>query len=187
MSMTGTIYHLGRGDTVLGQFSEEVIREGLAAGRFNLSDLAWCEGMSGWTPLRELPFAQEAPPPSADEALPPPVPTMVAATPLPPVISGGHVGVGGMPTPGTAVASLILGIISLITCYFGFLFAIPGVICGHLALKTIKLSGGRMEGRGLAIAGLVMSYVWLGLALILVLVFVVSAIVAINTEGFRWN
>lgn len=76
-----------------------------------------------------------------------------------------------MPTPGTAVASLVLGIISLVTCYFGIFFAIPGVICGHMALSEINQSEGRQEGRGLAIAGLVLNYIWVGLILLVLLCF----------------
>jgi hypothetical protein len=43
-------------------------------------------------------------------------------------------------------------------------FAIPAVICGHLALGRIQRSGGSLGGRGLALAGLITGYV--GIALI---------------------
>jgi hypothetical protein len=46
-------------------------------------------------------------------------------------------------------------------------FAIPAVICGHLALGHIQRSGGSLGGRGLALAGLITGYV--GIALILLL------------------
>ena len=59
--------HLARDGSALGIFSESEVREGLAGGRFRLTDLAWRAGMATWTPLAEWPeFAQPALSPSAD-------------------------------------------------------------------------------------------------------------------------
>ena len=60
---------------------------------------------------------------------------------------------------GLALASLILGILSLLACGVGIIFSIPGVICGILGIKRVKNSGGTQTGQGLAVAGLVMSTV----------------------------
>lgn len=57
-------------------------------------------------------------------------------------------------TNGMAVASLVLGIIGLVFCG---LTSIPGVILGHIALNRIKKTG--EEGSGMAIGGLVTSYI----------------------------
>ena len=68
---------------------------------------------------------------------------------------------------GRSVASLILGIISVVG---GFGLVIPpivGVVLGHTALKR------EPHGRGMAIAGLVMNYVSLALLLAVVLVAIV--------------
>ena len=76
---------------------------------------------------------------------------------------------GSAPQPKTSVLaiwSLVLGILS-ITC-LSILSAIPGVICGHQALSKIKRSGGALEGRGLAIAGLITGYVGIAWALIMI-------------------
>lgn len=54
---------------------------------------------------------------------------------------------------GLALASLICGIGGLVTCGAS---SLVGVILGHLALSDIKKTG--KEGRGLAIGGLVTSY-----------------------------
>jgi prepilin-type processing-associated H-X9-DG protein len=59
-------------------------------------------------------------------------------------------------TSGNAIASLVLGILSIITCTFGFLFGIPAIICGAMGLNTIGKSEGRVGGKGFAITGLVM-------------------------------
>ncbi len=69
-----------------------------------------------------------------------------------------------------AVWSLVLGTLSLIFLVFciGPLFAIPAVICGHAALKRIKLSGGTLAGDHLAQAGFIIGYVTLGLSVVMI-------------------
>lgn len=64
-----------------------------------------------------------------------------------------------------AIWSLVLGILGLMLTVIciGPLFAIPAVICGHIALVKIKRSGGMLDGSGLAIAGLVTGYICLAL------------------------
>ena len=56
-------------------------------------------------------------------------------------------------TSGFAVASLIFGII-------GGLLALP---FGYVALRKIKRSGGALRGRGMALAGVILGWIWLGL------------------------
>jgi len=77
---------------------------------------------------------------------------------------------GGNPAPpktsGLAIWSLVLGILSL-AC-FSIFAAIPGVICGHKALKRIKYSGGALEGQGLAIGGLVTGYLGILFAIVFI-------------------
>ena len=61
--------------------------------------------------------------------------------------------VGPQKTSGLAVASLICGI------FFFLIFpAILAIVFGHISLSQIKQSAGRLTGRGLAIAGLVLGY-----------------------------
>ncbi|MEV7007629.1 DUF4190 domain-containing protein [Streptosporangium sp. NPDC051022] len=54
---------------------------------------------------------------------------------------------------GMAIATLILGIAGLFVCG---LTSIVGIVLGHISLNQIKRTG--EEGRGMAIAGLIMSY-----------------------------
>lgn len=68
---------------------------------------------------------------------------------------------------GMAVASLILGIVSWFTVWFfglGFVAAILGVIFGHIGMAQHR------GGRGLALAGLIISY---GAIVFVVLFFIV--------------
>jgi hypothetical protein len=61
------------------------------------------------------------------------------------------------------MASLICSIGSFVIIPFGF---VPGIICGHLAMKQLTREPG-LKGRGLAKAGLVVGYVGLVLCAIL--------------------
>lgn len=184
-------YHLGRDGSPLGEFPEAEILSGLTTGRFLGSDLAWCAGMPDWKPLSEV-LPQAAPLPVAPSTAPS-SPTVVEVLrpgsapspavlpyPAPPAQSWPaqaypptHVGTGVMPTPGTAIASLVLGIISLVTCSLGVLLVIPGLICGHIALNQIKAPGSRYEGKALAMTGLILNYVWLG-AVVLGVIFILA-------------
>jgi Domain of unknown function (DUF4190)/zinc-ribbon domain len=56
-------------------------------------------------------------------------------------------------TDGKAIASLICGI-----CFFIFPAAVAAIILGHLSLSEIKRDAGRLTGRGMATAGLVLGY-----------------------------
>ncbi len=76
-------------------------------------------------------------------------------------------------TSGLAIWSLVLGVLGMFC--FSILAGIPAVICGHTALSRIKRSGGMLEGKGLAIGGLVTGY--LSIAMIpLMAIFVAMAI-----------
>ncbi|MEV0164118.1 DUF4190 domain-containing protein [Nonomuraea fuscirosea] len=69
-------------------------------------------------------------------------------------------------TNGMAVASLVLGIIGLVACG---LTSIPGVILGHVALNRIKRTG--EEGSGMAVGGLVTSYITVAIWVLCWLIF----------------
>ena len=64
-------------------------------------------------------------------------------------------------TCGMAIASLVLGILGAITCG---ITAIVGLILGIVSLGQIKRSVGQLSGRGLAIAGIIVS----GLSILLI-------------------
>ncbi|MBL9146830.1 MAG: DUF4190 domain-containing protein [Verrucomicrobiaceae bacterium] len=66
-------------------------------------------------------------------------------------IPAGHYGPAG-----SAIASLVLGILSVVFCC---LTGVPAIICGHLARGKIRRSGGAFSGHGMATAGLVLGYV----------------------------
>ena len=64
-----------------------------------------------------------------------------------------------------ALWSLVLGILAIVlsVACIGPLFAIPAVICGHMAYSRIKRSAGALSGEGLALGGLITGYLSLAL------------------------
>lgn len=146
--------HVGRGSQQLGTFTVQEINDGLATGRFQSNDLAWHEGLTDWQPLNSLAALKPAAPPPITNN-PPPVPQPIfQARPAPqPVLQG-------QKTSALAGWSLGLGIASFLC---SLLTAIPAIICGHMALGRIKRSNGVQTGRGMAIAGLVMGYLWVAM------------------------
>jgi type IV pilus assembly protein PilA len=73
---------------------------------------------------------------------------------FPPQTSAGMAGpVAAEKTSGMAIASLIFGI-----PFLCFPFSILAIVFGHVSLSQIKKSAGRLGGKGLAIAGLVLGY-----------------------------
>lgn len=69
-------------------------------------------------------------------------------------------------TSAFAVASLIFGIVGFIIG-LGWLLAL---IFGYIALSQINRSAGRLKGRGMALAGVVLGWVWLAGAVIAAIV-----------------
>ncbi len=80
-------------------------------------------------------------------------------------------------TPSIAIASLVLGILGL-AC-IGPFGAIPAIICGHKAKSRIKASDGTLTGDGIALAGLVLGYVSIGLMIVLIPVYATMGAIAI--------
>jgi len=98
----------------------------------------------------------------------------------PPVYANGPL----KPTNSNAILSLVLSLVGLVGgAVTGILIfaAIPGVIVGHKALREIKTTA--QEGRGLALAGIIIGYCAVGLLLLLllfVLLFVLLGLAASN-------
>jgi len=120
-------FHVQHNGQQSGPHTLEEVRAQLANRTFQPTDLAWHEGLTGWQPL------------SAISELAGSFPQAVAAK-----------------TSGLAIASLVLGILSMLLCGLTW---IPAVICGHMSLSRIKKSFGTLSGKGMAIAGLVTGYV----------------------------
>ncbi|WP_336651506.1 MULTISPECIES: DUF4190 domain-containing protein [unclassified Leucobacter] len=83
------------------------------------------------------------------------------------------------PTNTLAILSMIASIVGLFTFA---LFAIGGVVMGHISLNQIKRTG--ESGRGMAIAGLIVGYVAIGFWVLLLLFYIVAIGFAISASGY---
>src|SRR4051794_3201960 len=79
-----------------------------------------------------------------------------------------------------AIVSLVLGILAIVLLCVGPVFAIPAVICGHMAYGKIKRSGGALAGKGLAIGGLACGYISLAVLMLLLPIAIPNFIKARN-------
>jgi hypothetical protein len=69
-------------------------------------------------------------------------------------------------TNALAVASLVLSVF-----WMGGIGSVAGIILGHTALRQINASGGTQSGRSLAIAGLLLGYLWIGIVVLIIAAF----------------
>jgi hypothetical protein len=155
-------------ETVAG-VADEVASDEIVAEfeELDLSDVADVEEF-----VVEAPPAEEMPEEALVEAPPPP--------PLPPSPPS-------LPTSGLAIASLVTGI--------GGLFLLPligsilAVIFGYMARREIRQRPDEISGDGLALAGIVIGWIGVGLALIGLLiaggVFGCGLCAAVSTGNFQ--
>lgn len=128
-------WYYGEAGLQAGPVSEDRLGELIASGRIGPATMLWREGMPQWMPLSQV---------SAQGALPM-VPPHSGYNLLHPTV-----------TSGLAIASMVCGIVGLVTC---LIFpGIPAVICGHMAMNQIANSRNVVVGRGMAITGLVCGY-----------------------------
>ncbi len=150
-------WHYSHGGQQYGPVSFEVIRHAQATGQLTATDLVWTAGMAEWKQAdRAFPglFSGEASGAGSGAA--------GAAAPAP----GGP---AGMPqqegiVPHAPMSNLALS--SLVLSFIPIIGSIAAVICGHLALAEIHRSGGAMNGRKFAVAGLAIGYGILSLAVL---------------------
>jgi hypothetical protein len=138
----------------IGPFSLEEINRQLAAGTLSLFDQAWYEGAAGWAPLSTVPGVSSSRPPSPAAA-----PTSGGPV-VPTPTAGGPVTVSPRPSAPTeplAIWSFVLSLFGLLGFCCGPVLGVAGVICGHMALSKIRARP-ELQGRGLAIAGLIIGY-----------------------------
>jgi len=131
----------GADEKEYGPVTGEQLQQWIAEHRLNAQSLAQLEGTEGWKPLGQFPeFAA----------------TLSSAAPAPPGL--GPIGPLSTYTPpqpanSMAITGLVLGCLSLVCCQ---LLGIPGIIFSAIALSQLKQDSTR-GGRGLAVAGLILS------------------------------
>ncbi len=131
---------IGTDQKEYGPVSGDQMRQWINEGRINGKTMVQPEGGPDWKPLADFPEFQpllSQRPPSLPAALP------TAASPK---------------TSGLAITSLILGILGLFTCG---ITALIGLILGIVSMLKIQKSGGRLGGWGVALAGTIVSGIFL--------------------------
>jgi len=144
-----------------GPVSAEQLQQWIVEGRANAQTQTFAESATEWKPLGAVPefaarFAPQTPP-----TINPPVSALVRKT------------------NSNAMAGLIFGILAFFCCC-KFLFGPLGIIFSLVGLSQINRHPEFYEGRGLAIAGLVLSLLSLLLAVLL-------TIIALATGNFHLN
>ena len=147
---------LGADQKEYGPVTAEELRIWIAQGRAVGQTLAQAEN-GAWKPLSTFPEFAEA----------------LSAVRQPPALAQ-EAKTGKVPaTNSLAVASLIMGLLSITVGLFccGPLFGILGIIFSAVALSQIRKNPQLQSGRGMAIAGLVLSVFGLIFSLVILLAF----------------
>jgi len=131
---------IGTDQKEYGSISADQICQWIGEGRVNAQTKVRAGEGTDWKPLADFPEFVEA----LKTCQPP-----LAICPPPAALAK---------TSGLAIASLVLGILGLFTCGFT---ALVGLILGIVAISKIKKNEGRLRGQGLAIAGTIVSAVFL--------------------------
>lgn len=166
----GARWHYSAGGERHGPVSIIELRELIRAGLLANEDLVWREGLPDWIPVYG---AAELRSLTKSDTLP-----VIATSP-------------GVPTPaddgihhtsGFATASIVLGILGLMTPFL--IFNILATIFGSVALKAIAKSRIPLGGRGMALSGLVMGIVGLAVWGMLIL-FWTGILATVIGAGFK--
>lgn len=168
-----------------GPASDLEIRSLISTGQIKQDTVIWREGMTDWLPLKEV---QDFQPSQASNLQNPGMRNSSSethsATPYatPQAQADRPVPGATIPTDGLAIASLVCGILAIVTCYLWGLFGIPAVICGHLSKKKMTASPTPIAGQGMATAGLVMGYIGIALQACVIIVFLVAFVGAASSS-----
>ncbi len=130
-------WYYSEGEEQRGPVSESVLIDLVEQGVIRADTYVWNASMPDWLPYGEV-QAQSDPMRTNDT-----------------VMTGSREPILEEKTEPLAVASLVLAIVG---CGCGFFASIPAIVCGHIALNRINEAGGRIAGRPLALAGLVIGY-----------------------------
>ena len=112
----------------------------------------WRDGMAHWMPANQVPDLMAG---------------VSGGMLTQPAAGAPHMQVQSQPTNSMALTSMILGLLGLFVAWI--FTAIPAVICGHIARKQIRASGGLQTGDGMALTGLITGYLVIVLTILMVI------------------
>jgi hypothetical protein len=150
-----------------GPFTEAEIRAQLASGALTGDAPVWWEGLADWTPISRTPLGAPAAP-GGTAAVMPPIPPIDNA-------SAAATFTGVKKTSKLAVTSLVLGIFGMLC-----LTAVGAIITGHVARDKIGKDRS-LTGDGMALAGLIMGYIWIA-ATPFISIVAISVLIALGNQ-----
>jgi prepilin-type processing-associated H-X9-DG protein len=136
---------LGADQKEYGPVSAEQIRQWIAQGRANGQTRAQPADSTDWKPLAEIPEFSDALQAAASPGGRPPSATGSPPSPPP-------------KTSALAITSLVLGCLGILTCG---ITSLVGLVLGIIALVRINKSKGQLGGQGMALAGTIVSAIFL--------------------------
>lgn len=147
-------WYYGSEGAQCGPVNEAVFHTLIADGTITPQTLVWKNGMADWQPLEMLGVKVGYP-----------------VAPYAPLYLGNPV---VAPTSGLAIASLVCGIVGILTCfvYVPGICGLAAVICGHMGMSQIGKSPVLMGGKGMCVSGLIMGY----LAILLQLMIIIAGV-----------
>jgi hypothetical protein len=131
-----------------GPFSEAEVQAQLASGAITRESLVWWDGQPDWKPLGQTSLG--AAPAGGVTSHPAPSTTSIPAQAAFPVT-------GSQRTSTLAVVSLVFGCIGWLC---GPILGLAAVITGHMARAEVRKDPS-LTGGGMALAGLILGYVWI--------------------------
>lgn len=134
---------IGADQKEYGPVSTDDLRRWIAEGRADAQTQVRADGTTEWLPLATVPELGDA----LKKTSPPPI----SALPTGAATATGK-------TSALAVTSLVLGILGVFTCGATALF---GLILGIVAMIKVSNSRGALRGQGLALAGTIVSAIFL--------------------------
>ena len=145
--------------------SGATLRSMIVSGEIASADLVWREGMADWRPAAEINDFESAGVVEPAGIVAPPGGSRIPQT-LPPGVPGGQIPPAAPPNNSSAIVSMICGIVGLFApclCGIPVFASIVAIIMGHVARGEIRKAGGMQGGEGMALAGLILGYVGIGL------------------------
>ena len=138
-----------------GPITTDQLRQWIAEGRANAQTKVLPEGAAEWKSLAEIPALA----------------ALLAATPVAAPVPAPLPTLAPRRTNAMAVVGMVMGILSimLVCCCHGLPFNLLGIIFSVVALSQIKQDPVNQQGKGMAIAGLILSLLSVLLSIILLL------------------
>lgn len=175
----------GKDGTQHGPISDQEIGGLISSGQIDGTTIIWREGMADWLPISQVAeFQSILTPASTGEngTVPGSSQNLNQGNPYTAPAAQNTPAAAtytAIPTDGLSIASLVCGIMAIISCYIWGLFGLPAVICGHMSLKKINRSPTPIQGKGMAIAGLTCGYIGIALQVLMI----AGIIFAVVNEG----